>query len=103
MSQPLIITGRIMRQGPQAPLAGYILALPVYEYEVVEPAGELRSGARLDVAHRNADVDDPGFAVGRLRRLQLAKDFPPRSTLLFWHDHPRRGERVWFAIESTPV
>jgi hypothetical protein len=103
MAQSLTIIGRITIQGPQAPLAGDVLALPVYEYEIVEPDGELRRGERLDVAHRTADVDDPDFAVGRLRRLSLTRQFPVGSTLLFRHDMPRRGDKVWFCSESTSI
>jgi hypothetical protein len=103
MALLLTIVGRIIIQGPQAPLAGDVLALPVYEYEVVEPAGELRQDEQLNVAHRAADVDDPGFAAGRLRRLSLTREFPAGATLLFLRDAPRRDGNLWFCPESTPI
>lgn len=103
MTQSLTIIGRIISQGPQAPRAGDGLALPVYEYEVVDPAGELKRGMRVGVAHLLADVNDPTFAVGRLRRLLLSRDFPRGSTLLFRSESASHGRVVWFCAESTAV
>src|SRR5262245_18275796 len=103
MSVTLNIVGRITRQGPRAPLAGDALSLPVYEYEIVEPAGSLRRGELICVGHRSADVDSPEFAVGRLRRLRLTDEFPPHGTLLFADGQPRHGHKVWFCPESAPM
>ena len=103
MDNQLSILGRIVRQGPQAPLAGDTLTLPVYKYEVLEPAGGLRRGERIDVAHMTADADDPGFAVGSVRRLSLVDDLPPRSTLLFHQDYPWSSSTLWFCSESSPA
>jgi hypothetical protein len=98
--EELTITGRITRQGPQAPHAGDGFALSVYEYEVVEGAGSLQAGVIIDVAHRESDANELGFSVGRLRRLHLSSELPPRATLLN-RDGPSRGGRVWFCDESS--
>jgi hypothetical protein len=103
MAENLTITARITIQGPQAPLPGTIFALPVYQYEVVEPDGELRQGALIEVAHRSADVDDPGFAVGRLRRLWLRRDLPKSAMLWFWRGHQQTGESLWFCPRSELI
>lgn len=98
----LTITARILIQGPQAPVAGDGLTLSVYDYEVVEPERPLHAGDAIQVAHREADVDDPGFAVGRLRRLELERDLPPRASLLYGV-RQRRNTLPWYCPASSPV
>jgi hypothetical protein len=103
MPGALVIVARILRQGPQAPLAGDGLALPVYEYEAVESVGLVTVADRLEVAHREADVDDPGFAPGRLRRLHLSPTLPKDATLLYASNDVPRGGPVWYCARSEPV
>jgi len=103
MPETLTITGRITTQGPQAPLAGDTLSLPVYESGVVDRAGSLQPGAPVDVAHRYADVDDPGFAVGRMRRLHLSSDLPAHATLLYPEGRSSGVRRVWFCADSVAI
>ena len=98
----LTITARILTQGPQAPAAGDGLTLSVYDYEVVEPAPPLHTGDLIQVAHLDADVDDSGFAVGQLRRLQLERDLPPRASLLYGSRQPR-GALPWYCPASSPL
>jgi hypothetical protein len=101
--EPLVLLARILRQGPQAPDAGDGLALPVYSYEAVESVGPVTAGDRLAVAHRHADVDDPGFAPGQLRRLSLVSEAPKHATLLYAHDEARGSGPVWYCAESEAV
>jgi hypothetical protein len=103
MAELFIIIGRIIGQGPLAALPGDTLELPVYGYEVVEGDGGLAPGARIDVAHRDADPDDPGFAVGRLRRLELTREIPKAAVLLFFGDQSHHSQAVWFCPRSSEV
>jgi hypothetical protein len=100
MSELLTLLARIIRQGPVAPRAGDSLSLSVYEYEAAEAAGPIAARDRIDVAHRESDASDPGFAVGRTRFLKLTRTQPAGSTLLYWNDQPPRPERLWFCPES---
>jgi hypothetical protein len=98
----LTITAHILIQGPQAPAAGDGLTLSVYDYKVVEPAQPLHAGDSIQVAHLAADVDDPGFAVGQLRRLELERDFPPRASLLYG-SRQLRNALPWYCPASSPL
>ena len=94
------MVARVTRQGPQAPLKGDTWSLSVFEYEVLESAGQPRVRALIQVAHQDADVDDPGFAVGAVRRLRLQRSLPPGATLL-WHGTQQRTSALpWFCVES---
>lgn len=99
----LVIVARVLHQGPQAPLLGDGMALPVYVYKAVESVGPVTTSDQLDVAHREADVDDPGFACGRLRRLHLSSEIPRYATLLYASNEVQRSRTVWFCAESELV
>lgn len=105
MTQSHSIIARILAQGPQAPLPGDQLALPVYDYEVVTIAAEstsLQTKDAIQVAHQCADIDDPGFAVGRLRRLELLREVPVRASLLY-RSNQSRAELPWYCPKSAAV
>ena len=98
----ITITARILVQGPQTPAAGDGLAFSVYGYEVVEAAPPLKAGSSIQVAHLDADVDDPGFAVGQLRRLSLERDIPKRGTLLYGA-RQQRDTLPWYCPVSSLI
>jgi hypothetical protein len=98
----LSITARILWQGPQAPAAGDGFTLSVYDYEVVTPDSPLHVGELIQVAHLEADADDPGFAVGQLRRLALERDIPPGASLLY-ASRQERSAPPWYCPASSPV
>jgi hypothetical protein len=103
MAELLTLPARIIRQGPVAPLAGDTLSLSVYEYEALEAAGPIAAHEHLDVAHRDADADDPSFAVGRTRLLKLTRTMPEGSALLYWDRQAPASERLWYCPESRPL
>lgn len=98
----LTVIARILLQGPQAPAAGDGLTLSVYGYEVVEPVPPLQAGDSIPVAHLDADVDDPGFAVGQLRRLTLERDLPEQASLLY-ASRQQRSPLPWYCPVSSLI
>ncbi len=101
MSAVFSLLARVRAQGPAAPLVGDAFALPVYTYEAMAEAGTIGRGDLLYVAHREADPDDPGFAVGAVRQLQLTESLPSHASLLFAGERPA-GVRCWFCPASQP-
>lgn len=94
------VTARVLIRGPQAPLPGDALALPVYVYEVVVAGGGHPAGERLLVAHLEADADDPAFARGRVRRLDICAALPTSATLLHGPATLADPGHVWYCARS---
>lgn len=103
MADHLFVIGRILIQGPQVPLPGDSLDLSVYLYLVLKSDGSPAIGEQIEVAHRQADFRDPGFAVGSTRRLELSREVPRRGTLLFAQGGHRPDRIVWYCPNSTGI
>lgn len=97
------VTARVLIRGPQAPLPGDTLALPVYVYDVVVAGGGHAAGERLLVAHLDADADDPAFARGRVRRLEICAALPASATLLHGPATLADPGHVWYCARSEPA
>lgn len=103
MSAAFTITGRILWQGPPAPLPGDTLTLSVYGYAVVVPGGPLKAADTVQVGHADADDHDEAWSVGSRRRLTLNEDLPDTATLLV-RDRDRHADlKVWYCLESSPA